>query len=237
MKNKKKILLVFFVFVWLVGVYVVISNDKEQINQIESLEQELTQKDNIIKSLGTKINSRNWTDYYTRDLLIQIASNNKQIYYIRNEILYWDKVKFDGNKSIEEASYEAIRIYTAAVKNDIPPYLLAAVGVVENKLHHTTRRNSKNAVGIFQLTPIVETIYQVDGAIFEENVSGAAQFLSDLIEQYDGDLTAVLGHYNGGSRPYQKIRDYKETREYVPEVKLIYESMTEKYGKGKEIRI
>ena len=194
---------------------------------------EIQTKNNELKG---KLNERNFENEWQNELLIKLSNLGviKQSYYIRNEILYWSKLAVEKGVrekviSLEEASYQALWIYAESVENGVHPYLQMAVGVVENKLYHTTKRNKADAVGMFQLTPIVEGMYQVDGLIFEENLKGSSKFIRDLNKQYD-DLDGALGHYNGGSRPYYKIENYKETGEYVAKVKHIYNSMMKKYN-------
>src|SRR5690554_4705657 len=213
-------------------------NENEELNKQvwelniakNDLEKEVAEKDNQINELEIKLNERDWTDYWTKELLIKLADNHKEIYYMRNEIMYWDFLKWGGEKTKVQASYEALWMYVAVLENDIDPYLLTAIGIVENGLHHTTTRNNKNAVGWFQLTPIVEMGYGVNGEIFEENVIGAGRFLKRLTKQYNGDLIGILGHYNGGSRPYHAVENYPETKKYVPDVLMYYEVMANRYG-------
>lgn len=202
---------------------------KELNDRIGLLENELIEKENTIQALEAKLNERDWSEYWTKELLIKLVNNNKHAYYVRNEILYYNQ-----NMSREEASYQALWIYAWSIENDVHPYLTTAVFVQESKLRHINGNggittSEAGARGIGQLMPVVEKIYGVDATIFEENVKGATLFLRDLQKMYKGDLEGILGHYNGGSRPYEKIQKYKETREYVAIVSHIYETMIEKY--------
>lgn len=204
-----------------------------QAKEIELLQFQLTEKlaekDEVIDSLQVKLNSRNWTDHYTKELLIKLVDNNRQAYYVRNEIMYYNK-----DMSREEASYQALWIYAWSIENNVHPYLTTAVFVQESKLRHVNENGNittshKGARGIGQLMPVIERIYNIDAAIFEENVKGTTLFLKDLHNMYSGDLEGMLGHYNGGSRPYEKIKDYEETRNFVETVSYIYECMFKKY--------
>ena len=208
-------------------------NLEEGINAKQDWINEIRTKNNELKD---KLNERKFDNEWQNELLIKLSNLGviKQSYYIRNEILYWSKLAVEKGVrkeviSLEEASYQALWIYAESVENGVHPYLQMAVGVVENKLYHTTKRNKANAVGMFQLTPIIEGMYGMDGLIFEENLKGSSKFIRDLNKQYD-NLDGALGHYNGGSRPYYAIENYKETGDYVEKVTNIYNSMMEKYN-------
>ncbi|MFW6002198.1 MAG: transglycosylase SLT domain-containing protein [archaeon] len=128
------------------------------------------------------------------------------------------------------ASYKALLIYNEAMENNVDPYLAISIAIQENKTRHTTERNNKNAVGMFQLTPIVEKIYSVDGEILEENIKGAMEFLADLKVMYKGDVKLVLAHYNAGSWPQEKLdKNYGGVKDYVGEILERYEMMKNKY--------
>ncbi|MFW5891156.1 MAG: lytic transglycosylase domain-containing protein [bacterium] len=161
-------------------------------------------------------------DEKTKNIIIKTANNNNKIYYIKNEILF-----HNSNLSQYEASYRALYIYNTAQELNIDPYLITAIGTVESNHKHNSVSH-KGAVGVLQLTPTVERIYNVNAEIFEENVQGGAEFIRDLHQQYD-DLELALAHYNGGSRPYYKVENYEETQSYVTKVQNIYNSMKQRY--------
>ena len=213
------------------------SSLKESQEQNKLLNQSLHNKTKMLDESTEQFNERKFDNEFQNELLIKLSNLEviEEAYFVRNEILYWSKRAFDvGNRdeviSLEEASYQALWIYAESIENGVHPYLQTAIGVVESKLYHVTSRNHANAIGMFQLTPIVEGMYNVNGLIFEENLKGSSKFVRALDRQYNGDLNGILGHYNGGSRPYYAIEHYSETRNFVRQVKEIYESMMKKYN-------
>jgi len=64
---------------------------------------------------------------------------------------------------------------------------------------------------------------------------GAVKFIRDLWDDYSDydsyydQIELVLAHYNGGSRPEYAIENYRETRNFVPEVLEIYEILIDRY--------
>ena len=165
-----------------------------------------------------------------KEVLIDFCSTNKTTYYIRNELLYWDMLTKNNELDLFEGSYRAILIHNKAIEQGIDPYLAISLAIQEDKGRHNIKRNSKNAVGMFQLTPIVEKIYNIKGEILEENVTGAMKFLADLKRMYRGNMELVLAHYNAGSWPQKKLNeDFGGVRGYVDEILSRYELMSKKY--------
>jgi hypothetical protein len=185
--------------------------------RIEGLENQLAvRNDSLVVSRSTV------------KLIVDTVDYNKTLYNIRNEKMFRNK-----ELSLEKASYQSLVIYNESRKWNVDPFLIVAMGIVESELSHTregvVRTSGAGAKGILQITPIVERMYKIDSNIFEENVEGSARFISDLMKQYKGDLTAALGHYNGGPRPYYKIKTISETRNYVSEVKRCYRRLLSTY--------
>lgn len=161
------------------------------------------------------------------DFLVYVVDNNTTAKFIRKGI-----EKYNGKIKRAESSYKALFIYTQAKKHGVDPLLMMSVGITESRLRHRIDgkliRSSKNAVGMFQLTYYVEDKYKINASIFEQNVMGAVMFIRDLKLKYNDDEVGVLGHYNGGSNPYKKVKTIKETKEYVLEVRLRYKKYKEK---------
>ncbi len=186
--------------------------------EIDNLENQLALKENRV-SINNDVEK----------LIVDVADYNKTIYNIRNEMMFRNK-----ELSLEKASYQSIIIYNESRRWNVDPFLIVAMGIVESELSHTregvVRTSGAGARGILQITPIVERMYRIDSNVFEENVEGSVHFISDLLKQYNGDLTAALGHYNGGSRPYYKIKTISETRNYVNEVERCYKILLKNYN-------
>jgi soluble lytic murein transglycosylase-like protein len=57
------------------------------------------------------------------------------------------------------------------------------------------------------------------------NIEGGTLYLSRLLEQFDQDVELAAAAYNAGPgavREYGGIPPYKETREYVRRIKILY---------------
>lgn len=178
-------------------------------------------------NIGKYLNERE------EELMMLVTSRevNKEMYYIRNELLYRN-----GNVKRLDAAYMSLWIYTYSNKFGVDPYLSLAVIIQESDCRHTDKNGNiimskANAVGIMQITPVVERIYGGDRYKLEDNLRQGIEFIADLSYSYKNDLIRVLAHYNGGSNPDRKIKEYKETRNYVKEVPVIYKKLLVKYGK------
>ena len=196
--------------------------------KVEQLYQEVAQKDAKIEQLIEKVNTREITDYWTKQLLVRLVDSIKEAYYIRNEILY-----YNPNLDRVDASYQALWYYTVALEEDLHPYLITAVAVSESNLRHFTNgkltQSHAGAKGAMQLTSIIERLYNVDASVFEENIKGGASFLKDLESMYDNNLELMLAHYNAGSSVYKALKEFPETINFVKNTIHIYKTMLEKY--------
>lgn len=196
--------------------------------EIEQLRREIAQRDAKIAQLTEKVNTREITDYWTKQLLVRLVDSIKEAYYIRNEILY-----YNPNLDRVDASYQALWYYTVALEEDLHPYLITAVAVSESNLRHFTNgkltQSHAGAKGAMQLTSIIERLYNVDASVFEENIKGGASFLKDLESMYDNNLELMLAHYNAGSRVYKALKEFPETINFVKNTIHIYKTMLEKY--------
>ena len=57
------------------------------------------------------------------------------------------------------------------------------------------------------------------------NIQGGARYLSQLLEEFDGDFELAAAAYNAGPGAVYKyggIPPYDETREYVRRVRILY---------------
>ncbi len=84
----------------------------------------------------------------------------------------------------------------------------------------------KGAQGLMQLMPATaEELKIVD--VFDplRNIEGGTLYLSRLLEQFDQSVELATAAYNAGPgavRKYGGVPPYKETREYVRRVKILY---------------
>ena len=122
-------------------------------------------------------------------------------------------------------------IDTAAAQTSVEPSLLRAVIVVESAFDPAAV-SSRGARGLMQLMPATARAYgakDVDDPA--QNVSAGARYLRDLIDRYENDLELVLAAYNAGEtaveRHGRRIPPFAETRDYVPRVLRVYNSLRE----------
>lgn len=180
-----------------------------------------------------QVDVEKYVDEKMNRLLLELTSMevNRTAYFIRNEILYHNTNEI----SREEAAYRALWYQSQGKKYfGENTYLPIAISIVENRTEHYDRdgvivENHKNAIGAMQLTHWVETKYNIDATVLEDNITSGIRFVKHWIDIYE-DIELGLAHYNGGSRPWDKIIEYPETKNYVEKVMKIYNTMEEKYG-------
>lgn len=106
------------------------------------------------------------------------------------------------------------------------PELLHAVIQAESS-YDPDAVSSKGAVGLMQLMPATAKRYGVtDRRNPEQNLRGGANYLKDLLKQFDFNLRLAVAAYNAGEnaviRSGNKIPDYPETQNYVAKVMRFY---------------
>ena len=74
--------------------------------------------------------------------------------------------------------------------------------------------------------PATEKELQVED-VFDpvSNITGGTRYLSMLLKQFDNDITLAAAAYNAGPgavRKYGGVPPYKETKEYVRRIKILY---------------
>jgi soluble lytic murein transglycosylase-like protein len=119
----------------------------------------------------------------------------------------------------------------AARRHEVEPALLHAVITAESA-YNAKAVSPKGAAGLMQLMPAtarrlgVANVYDPD-----QNIQGGAQYLKELLERFDNDLSLTLAAYNAGehavARYGNRVPPYRETRGYVTRVLGLYR----KYGK------
>lgn len=112
-----------------------------------------------------------------------------------------------------------------AKANHIDPSLVKAVIRVESG-GDPSAVSSAGAMGLMQLMPGTAQAYGVANPWDpEQNVAGGAKKLSDLLREYDGNVSLALAAYNAGSGAvarYKGIPPYAETGAYVNSVLSLY---------------
>ncbi len=82
--------------------------------------------------------------------------------------------------------------------------------------------SSKGALGLMQLMPgTAEELMVYDPLDPEENIWGGSQYLSRLLNMFDGDIISALAAYNAGPGAVERfggLPPYRETINYVQRV-------------------
>lgn len=117
-------------------------------------------------------------------------------------------------------------IEAAASRNGLDPALLHAVIQAESS-YNPGAVSHKGAMGLMQLMPGTAARYGVtDPYNPEENISGGARYLSDLLNMFDSDVALAVAAYNAGEKNVMKygntIPPFSETRHYVSKVLHYY---------------
>lgn len=91
---------------------------------------------------------------------------------------------------------------------------------------HQHARSPKNARGLMQLIPATAKRFGVSNAyVASQNIKGGTRYLKFLLKRFSGDLHLVAAAYNAGEGAvdrYSGIPPYKETKEYVRRVMMVY---------------
>jgi len=92
--------------------------------------------------------------------------------------------------------------------------------------YHPDALSPRGAQGLMQLMPATQEELQVVD-VFDplNNIEGGTLYLSRLLNQFDQDVGLAAAAYNAGPgavHEYGGIPPYKETREYVRRVKILY---------------
>ena len=92
--------------------------------------------------------------------------------------------------------------------------------------YHPDALSPRGAQGLMQLMPATQKELQVVD-VFDplSNIEGGTLYLSQLLNQFDQSVELAAAAYNAGPgavREYGGIPPYKETREYVRRVKILY---------------
>jgi len=108
-------------------------------------------------------------------------------------------------------------IQQAAATYNVPPALLMAVANQESGLNQNAI-SSAGAIGVMQLMPSTAAGLGVNPNDLTQNINGGAQLLSQLLTQYNGNVSLALAAYNAGPgavAQYGGIPPYTETQNYV----------------------
>lgn len=132
--------------------------------------------------------------------------------------LDWESIPLNRNAF-------AYEIQAAADVFTVEASLIRAIIHAESA-YHADALSPKGAQGLMQLMPATQKELQVEDAFDPiSNIEGGTLYLSRLLEKFDQDIALTAAAYNAGPgavSKYSGIPPYKETREYVRRVKILY---------------
>lgn len=132
--------------------------------------------------------------------------------------LDWEKIPLNRNAFSAE-------IQAAAGVYSVDESLIRAIIHAESA-YHPDALSPRGAQGLMQLMPATQRELQVKD-VFDplSNIEGGTQYLARLLNQFDQDVELATAAYNAGPgavKEYGGVPPYRETREYVRRVKILY---------------
>jgi len=132
--------------------------------------------------------------------------------------LDWEKIPLNRRAFSEE-------IQAAAEVFAVDDALIRAIIHAESA-YQPDALSPKGAQGLMQLMPATQAELQVID-VFDpvSNIEGGTLYLSRLLERFDQSVELAAAAYNAGPgavSEYGGVPPYKETREYVRRVKILY---------------
>lgn len=130
------------------------------------------------------------------------------------------KVMQDFKPTQSRAEIENL-IEKYAQKNNLDKDFVKAV-IKQESGFNAKATSHCGAMGLMQLMPQTAMSLGVENAYdVEQNIMGGTKYLSNLLNQYNGDKTLALAAYNAGPgavKRYGGIPPYQETQNYVKRV-------------------
>jgi len=129
-------------------------------------------------------------------------------------------------------------IYDEAMKNDLPPELVAAVVHTESKFVPTAR-SGRGAVGLMQLVPRTGRWLGANNLNDPaQNIQAGAKYLRYLTDRFSGDQQKAIAAYNAGEgnvRRFNGVPPFRETRNYIQRVRNFQQDLGARVdGQGAE---
>jgi hypothetical protein len=134
-------------------------------------------------------------------------------------------------------------IYREALRNRLPPELVAAVVEAESDFRPRLL-SEKHAQGLMQIVPETGRLMGARNLYDpNENVRAGVRYLRYLTDRYDGDVPLVLAAYNAGEGNVSRfggIPPFRETRDYVQRVaasrRLFQRRLTQHFNAASRVR-
>jgi len=130
----------------------------------------------------------------------------------------WESIPLNRGAFVAE-------IQAAAEVFTVDESLIRAIIHAESA-YHADALSPKGAQGLMQLMPATQKELEVEN-VFDplSNIEGGTLYLSRLLDQFDQNVDLAAAAYNAGPgavRKYGGVPPYRETREYVRRVKILY---------------
>lgn len=132
--------------------------------------------------------------------------------------LDWERIPLNRRAFADEIRH-------AAQLHTVDDALIRAIIHAESA-YRPDARSPRGARGLMQLMPATEEELEVVD-VFDpsDNIEGGTRYLSRLLAQFGDDVELAAAAYNAGPGAvleYGGIPPYRETREYVRRVKILY---------------
>jgi transglycosylase-like protein with SLT domain/uncharacterized protein DUF4124 len=125
--------------------------------------------------------------------------------------------ELESSKPLSDRIATLVEKYNLGRYNLGPEFVRAVIKVESNFNPNALSR--KGAMGLMQLMPATARRFGVRNVYNpEENLEGGIQYLSFLLDTFNGDVNLSLAAYNAGENIVQKLKaipPYRETRDYV----------------------
>jgi soluble lytic murein transglycosylase-like protein len=119
-----------------------------------------------------------------------------------------------------------------APKHGVDPSLMKAMLIVESR-GKPNAKSKKGALGLFQLMPATAKMLGVEDPLHpEQNVEGAAKYMSQLLKIFKGDERLAVAAYNAGPTRVRKLMDVPD----IPETKAYMDKVWNEMIKIRDMR-